>query len=81
MKSAAYSFILVAAILALLYRVNCPETKDSKDLTQIESFMCMLHDLNQPDDPPRPAPPIYMNVPLSAMSLSGTATTSTTTTY
>lgn len=81
MKTATYSLILVAAILALLYRINCPETKDGKDLTRMESFMCMLRDLNQPDDPPRPVPPTYVNIPLSAISVSGTATTSTTTTY
>jgi len=78
MKTTAFSMIFVIAILNFVYRVNCPEFKDTNDLSKMETFICMLRDLNQPDDPPRVYENYNINLSLSSLSASATVSTGTT---
>lgn len=77
MKTTAFSMIFIIAILNFVYRVNCPEFKDINDLSKMETFICMLRDLNQPDDPPRVYENYNINLSLSALSSSATVSTGT----
>lgn len=78
MKITAYSMILVITILGFLYRVNCSNYKDAKDLSQIRNLLCLLHDLDQPDDPPS-FNMFHIDVSLSPLSASATLSTAGTT--
>ena len=68
MKITAFSMIFVIAILNFVYRVNCPEFKEINDLSKMQTLICMLRDLNQPDDPPRVFDNSNINLSLSSLS-------------